>query len=386
MNRYDVNNFVNITYNDSGYDLEDIVSVCKRHNNSKRDYLFVNHLQGKHVPVTPSKAIKLFERLAERVEEATIGEYNKIAVIGFAETATAIGRFVALNLRNCIYRGQTTREVLENEPHLIDFEEAHSHATQQSLYGDVEKLKECDLILFVEDEITTGNTILDFIDKFSKLLPNMKYAVASILNWQSEENENKFNQLGIKTFCLVGGYINDEKATLEVDSEYKICNKAHIMDSTLIEEYSKKSKHTGFIVDRTLTENRPATVNSEDVEDMTLILRDSKRVLVLGTEEYMYAGLSVAEQIEKNFDCEVKFQATTRSPIIASEDEGYVLKNKERMVSAYSLDRETYLYNLDSYDLVLVVTDTELSNEFKFSVYSAFKDRNSNVRLAILQK
>ena len=43
----------------------DLVRIAKRENNMRRKYLVVNPLQGKHVPVVPSKALKLFTDLAD---------------------------------------------------------------------------------------------------------------------------------------------------------------------------------------------------------------------------------------------------------------------------------------------------------------------------------
>lgn len=41
----------------------DLVRIAKRENNTKRGYLVVNPLQGKHIPVSPSKALQLFQEL-----------------------------------------------------------------------------------------------------------------------------------------------------------------------------------------------------------------------------------------------------------------------------------------------------------------------------------
>ena len=38
----------------------DLVRIAKRENNTKRGYLVVNPLQGKHISVKPSKALELF--------------------------------------------------------------------------------------------------------------------------------------------------------------------------------------------------------------------------------------------------------------------------------------------------------------------------------------
>ena len=44
------------------YQQKDLVRIAKRENNTKRNYLVVDPLQGKHVPVEPSKALNLFKK------------------------------------------------------------------------------------------------------------------------------------------------------------------------------------------------------------------------------------------------------------------------------------------------------------------------------------
>ena len=39
------------------YQQKDLVRIAKRENNTKRNYLVVDPLQGKHVPVQPSNAL-----------------------------------------------------------------------------------------------------------------------------------------------------------------------------------------------------------------------------------------------------------------------------------------------------------------------------------------
>ena len=71
------------------YTEKQLVAVAKRENNTKRNYLVVNRLQGKHVPVSPGEAMQMFEELAAAARERYGAE--RTLVIGFAETATAIG-------------------------------------------------------------------------------------------------------------------------------------------------------------------------------------------------------------------------------------------------------------------------------------------------------
>lgn len=75
------------------YTEDDLVRIAKRDNNTKRNYLVVNRLQGKHVPVKASEAIALFEALAAKIDD--VYQNEKLLFVGFAETATAIGAVVA---------------------------------------------------------------------------------------------------------------------------------------------------------------------------------------------------------------------------------------------------------------------------------------------------
>ena len=41
------------------YTEKDLVKIAKRENNTKRNYLVVDPLQGKHIPVLPSEALSI---------------------------------------------------------------------------------------------------------------------------------------------------------------------------------------------------------------------------------------------------------------------------------------------------------------------------------------
>jgi len=87
-----------------------------------------------------------------------------------------------------------------------------------------------------------------------------------------------------------------------------------------------------------------------------LVPKDAARVLVLGTEECMYAGL-IAGLVLERAGHDVRFHATTRSPILTDKDPVYPLHARWELRSLYDPARVTYVYNLDAYDHVCVVTD-----------------------------
>ncbi len=74
------------------YTAADTLRIAKRYNNPKRSYLLVNPLQAKHIPVSPAAALEMMGALGDQVA----AKYPEARlVIGFAETATAIGAAVA---------------------------------------------------------------------------------------------------------------------------------------------------------------------------------------------------------------------------------------------------------------------------------------------------
>ena len=140
------------------FELTDLLTIAKRDNNTLRPYLFVNPLQGKHIPADPIVSLQLFRLLAQKVEQRYQGE--RLLAIGFAETATAIGAAVAWYAENVAYYMTTTREDIAGAEYL-HFTESHSHATDQRLIanGLEDCLETIDRIVFAEDEVTTGSTI-----------------------------------------------------------------------------------------------------------------------------------------------------------------------------------------------------------------------------------
>lgn len=347
----------NIENKSSKYGLHDLVHVCKRKNNSKRDFLFVNPLQGKHIPQSPKKIISLYSELLQELK-TTLNGSEKILVIGFAETATAIGNYIASNLDNVVWRLQTTREYMSDYNSLLDFREEHSHAAEQWLYSS-ENVPDFDRVVFVEDEISTGNTILNFIKEFEKIYHNKKYTVLSVLNWQSKEHKSQFKDRGIETVCLVSGEIEDSnyKLDLKYSSEViKLENTPQLNNYTMT--------YGGYLpsVPRECLGGEPYDNVMLDTV-LTSILTDLKKnayfynadkILVLGTEEYMYIPLKLAERIEKQ-GYKTNYHATTRSPITTSIS---TLVNKGiTFKSYYDKERINYLYNLEKYDFVVIVGD-----------------------------
>lgn len=337
------------------YKENELVKVAKRENNNKRKYLVINRLQGKHIPANAKTTFDMFDSLSEQLKEKYIGQ--RLLLIGFAETATAIGARLAVKLNS--YYMQTTREQIPNAEYLF-FTESHSHATEQKLVkDDIEcVIDSIDRIIFVEDEVTTGNTIMKIINILEENYPNkVKFSVASLLNGMDENSLIKYKNKSIGIHYLVK--TNHEPYTAIADSysgDGEYIGKDITIPTTNIEKYSAGSYQNA----RRLVYGESYQESCETLwSDISKKLDEGdKKFLVIGTEEFMYPALYVAEKL---LECGVdaKCHSTTRSPIAVSSEIDYPLHKRYELVSFYDDNRITFIYDLQKYDCVLIITDSE---------------------------
>lgn len=352
------------------YQQKDLVRIAKRENNTKRNYLVVDPLQGKHVPVEPSKALNLFKSLAEKLQGKYEGE--RLLLIGFAETATAIGAQAAITLGTKYI--QTTREVIPDARYLF-FSEAHSHATEQKLVkDDIDRvINDIDRIVFIEDEVTTGNTIMNIIKIITKeYQKKIKFAVASLLNGMTEESLKIYQDEKIELHYLVK---TDHSGYGAVAEQYRcdglyICAipENHTHESADIDVQSEKNMREhiisipGWMNARRFVDAKQYEAACKKLAKTVItetVVKQGERVLVIGTEEFMYPALLTGYEIEK-MGCVVRCHSTTRSPIAVSTEEEYPLHCRYELRSLYDPDRKTFIYDLENYDRVIVMTDSAL--------------------------
>ena len=344
----------------TSYTKETTLRVAKRYRNAKRAYLLVNPLQAKHMPVSPTEALTMMRTLGAGLRQEFPGAR---LVLGFAETATALGAAVASRLGpDCAFL-TTTREAGEG-PGWVRFLEEHSHAAEQKLWGgDLDALlQETDTVLFVDDEISTGKTLRNMVAQLTRRWPALgekTLVAASLLNRVTPEQEEALADAGITCRCLVR--LPQEDHT------------AQVADWTVTEAPPAVPQNLSF---------RQETLPGEGLLDPRKTLRigayDSScqavaeamlshtlgpvetlgKTLVLGTEECMYPALCLGEKLER-LGAEACCHATTRSPIGLCDAPGYPIRSGWKLPSFYEEERTTYVYNLKEYDTVIVLSDTK---------------------------
>lgn len=360
------------------YTEAELVRIAKRENNTRRKYLVVNRLQGKHIPVSPKEALQMFRSLAELIKEAYPSE--RLLMVGFAETATAIGAAVAIECQAAYM--QTTREVIDGVDYLY-FSESHSHATEQKLVKtDLDKIiGKTDRIVFIEDEVTTGNTILNIVRLIQKTYAQpVSFAVASILNGMNEEALENYKNLKIPVHYLVK---TAHDTYTEIAEQYQADGTCHIctkpqekeVEQQIEMQQTKEAQQpievqeiSGWINARRLhtadTYKQACEQLWQEIQQKygytkyTKETETGRRILVLGTEEFMYPALYVGAKLEEA-GYTVRMHATTRSPIAVSKEEKYPLHTRYELASLYDKNRTTFVYDLTEYEEVLVLTDAQ---------------------------
>lgn len=349
------------------YSVEQLMRLAKRFHNTKRTYLLVDPLQGKHIPVSPKASLAMMRTLGGELSREFQG--TKL-VVGFAETATAIGAAVAECMgRDCTYI-QTTREEVTEVSRWIEFQEEHSHATEQKLSADgfAAALGDTDTVIFVDDEFSTGKTLINMIEQMRDEFPQLcdkRIVAASVINRMSDENISRLESHGMICRQLLKIENIDYTDTVnafnirgaddlpEADSMIKA--------SCLTEPDPCTTPRTGVKIG----EYADSILSRHDMIDSadSNMIPTGKDIAVIGTEECMYAGLIIAEKLENSGRYNsVKFHATTRSPIGICEAADYPVFNGYKLQSFYEKGRQTFLYDIAKYDSVLIVTDSAPEN------------------------
>jgi hypothetical protein len=403
--------------------LKSLFSMAMRRN-KKRGFLFVSKLIGKHIPILPDTVSVTGGLLAEMFMREIFGgeNYNALLLakaiedtnflkeaiteldskklkitkatlfLGFAETATGIAQamFSAFS-GNCFYV-HTTREVfLDKNPTLV-FEEEHSHATSHLCYFDnIEYLKNAERIVLIDDEMTTGNTTLNFIKSLLSECNAKEFIAVSILDWRNETQRKKFTDfeteyaITIKCISLMKGNI-----TIQPHIEFnflennitKVANKTAVNDICLnigekhtykigsrqapIElNFSDMTGRFGISANKNLQNNDMIFEASQKLKG----LRKNETTLCIGTGEFIYIPSRLASGMGEG----CLFSSSTLSPIVQHNFENYPIKSVISYTDDNVLNKENSLYNIYNilpsiYPEIFIFSEHEFSKNTKTEI------------------
>lgn len=384
--------------------------------NPKRAHLLVSNVLGKHVPQRPEVVYEAGHRLGVRIR-GLLGEQDvaRAVVLGYAETATGLGHCVADGLALAPYLHSTRRPVDGVEP-VGGFEEEHSHATSHLLLpADPALLAESGPLVLVDDEFSTGRTVLNTIRALHARYPRSRYLIAALVDMRGARDRARLEEfaaelgVSVEVVASATGDVVLPDDVLERGRELVARHGAGTVTGPAGPAAPAGSAPPAapappapLTPPASLTPPAPPAVRGERpgrllrvdpgwpvglpdggrhgftpadrerleaaLPGMAALLRralpqHARRVLVLGTEELMYAPLRLAQALDKTLDAEVRFSTTTRSPVLAVDDPGYAIRT--RIVFPDHDDPadgpgERYAYNVAGagFDAVVAVVDS----------------------------
>ncbi|MFE8914049.1 phosphoribosyltransferase [Streptomyces globisporus] len=370
-------------------DLRELLGLALRRN-PKRAHLLVSNVLGKHVPQRPSVVYGAGYGLGERVR-ALLGEEEarRAVVLGYAETATGLGHAVADGLRDAPYLHSTRRPVA-GARQAGGFEEAHSHATSHLLLPEDPELlaggAEASTLVLVDDEFSTGNTVLNTIRALHEPHPRDRYVIVALVDMRSPADRDRLTAFAAEIGARVDlvtrstGTVTLPDGVLERGQALVAAQEAEVsaspppsvpapapvtrVDLAWPAGVPDGGRH-GFTPAHRAALEAALPEMAERIAGALGGGARRGRVLVLGFEELMYAPLRLGTALEETLgaDTEVRYSTTTRSPVLAVDDPGYAIRTR-LVFPAHDTPADgpgdRYAYNVAGagFDAVVAVVDS----------------------------
>jgi hypothetical protein len=385
--------------------VESLVGLALRRN-PRRAHLLVSTVLAKHVPTVPALAVgagellgllvgealgvgrmdtglaREFERAlgradADAVVLAAVAEAasvlpparNDVVTIGYAETATGLGHLVA-GVIGSPYLHSTRHAPPPGAP-AFGFEEEHSHATVHRLHPTRQAwLTPGGTAVLVDDEISTGRTVINTIAELHAAVPQSRWVVAALIDLRAQADRSQFDtladQLGTRIDVVALGtgavdlpadisvrareLIKARSEHVEARSE-EVVAPPHACDGSPLGEvvmvdvdvtpirsarFGNQGRIEADLVELVAARIRPlleALEPSEPSEPSAPSAGSASpggavpadhRILLLGSEEFIALPLRVAERLGRDLPG-IRFSTTTRSPIAVIDEPGYAV-------------------------------------------------------------
>lgn len=363
---------------EGGRRLPELLGLALRRN-PRRAHLLVSNVLGKHVPASPARVYGAGLDLGRRVRELLgEGDAARAMVLGYAETATGLGHSVADGLGPAPYL-HSTRRAVRGVRTVGGFEEEHSHATSHLLLPeDPELLAGDGPLVLVDDEFSTGRTVLNTVAALHERFPRDRYVVVALVDMRTAQDRARLEEFAaelgarVDVVALASGTVRLPEGVLERGQELVAQH-----DDGHPEE-APPSRAPVSRVDLHWPPGLPdggrhgftpghrarleAALPAMAARIREALPPDAARVLVLGNEELMYAPLRLAGELERTLagTASVRYSTTTRSPVLPVDDPGYAIRSRIAFPAHDAPDGDRYAYNVagGGFDAIVAVVDS----------------------------
>lgn len=384
----------------------ELVGLAVRRN-PRRAHLLVSQVLGKHVPadphlvhaaglalgaavsgagVDPSALRAAFDGRPQVLRPCTqrkagedtlvLGYGEDTLVLGYAETATGLGHSVAEALDAALYLHSTRRAVPGCVP-AGGFSEEHSHATEHLLLpDDPGVLRGNGLLVLVDDELSTGRTVIGTIRALHALCPRPRYVVAALVDLRGADDVARLQQVAaelgtrVDVVSLARGEVALPDDVLARGARLVAEVEAR-QPSAAPTALPRRAVRVELPWPPALPESGRHGLTREHRVELEALLPalaaplaqhlrglGARDVLVLGTEELMHVPLRIATTLADQLAVRVRFSTTTRSPVLVLDDPGYPVRSRIVFPAHDGPDDQPrYAYNVRGFDAVVVVVD-----------------------------
>ena len=376
--------------------MPDLVQLALRRN-PRRAHLLVSTVLGKHIPADPRVVRGAGLELGRLVGKALDGRTG--LVIGFAETGTGLGHCVAEELGADYIH--STRRAVPDAPAAVRFEEEHSHATTHRLLPeDAAVLTAGEVLVLVDDEISTGRTALNTIAALQSIRPRARCVVACLVDFRTEQDVAAMatfaarHGVQLEVVSLARGSVSwpaefPERAAAEVagavESPAPEAARADVIEYRDVwPEGVRESGRHGFGP----ADVRAAQLAAVGVAD-AVAPSCGDNVLVLGTEELMYTPTLIADALAERVPF-VLVSTTTRSPVFTVDEPGYPIRSALTFPSSDHPEDGAgprFAYNVagrELTDIVLVVDADADTAELRDGLVEALRGCTERVHVVVL--
>lgn len=368
------------------YQLEDLLDFAQRIN-PKRAFLFVSKVLGRHIPVAPTTMRGAFTDLADLIPNHLP---EPILVIGMAETAVGLSAGVhqALQTRypNALLLNSTRHAQHDDNNDnantlFTTFSEDHSHASQHLIYKSKDESGQKQLLasktlIMVDDEASTGNTCVNVVTALRNAGLNQLEQVhlTTLVDWSLDQKQGNSDTDAHDTIAT-------RLSNIDFQRHHLLSGAWTWTDAPNPKPITMPSVDTteagSHVLGNTGNWGRFPTLDSTDGFDNYLLSFQSafaefskqtqfdkeqlpKRILVLGSNEFVWLPFLLAEWLEQNTNVEnsshtVKFSALTRSPIAL----GGAITTMLSFGDNYGLGMTNFVYNVNPNDWDLIVLCVE---------------------------
>jgi hypothetical protein len=299
--------------------------------NPRRAFLIVSKVLGRHIPAAPSLMRASARDLAAQVPGDLPGP---VLVVGLAETAVCLGQSVFEELaRRPSFAGDfvhSTRQLVDH-PLLCRFEEPHSHASAHLIYRPMDvDLAAIRSLVLVDDEVSTGTTLVNLAEALVTHLPRCERIVAaSLTDWSGGGDWLGRMARPAVSVSLLSGRMRWEAGAAPLGADAPAFDRAAPALGRLAQH--RNYGRLGWA---------GALLPLPDVDPPP-----GSALRIVATGEFTYPPFLLAERLEAaGYD--VVMQSTSRSPALPGGAIGHMLAFEDN----YATGLPNFLYNADGAD------------------------------------